>query len=72
VFSKPSLASAFAEGDVAFMVADWTTRDPAITAALAEFGASGVPLYVYYPPQGAPQVLPLPLSERDILKAVKG
>ncbi len=72
VFSSAGLAKAFSENNVAFLVADWTTRDPEVTKALAEFGASGVPLYVYYPPAGEPRVLPLPLSERDILNALKG
>jgi thiol:disulfide interchange protein DsbD len=53
------------------MVADWTTRDPKVTAALAEFGASGVPFYVYYPPEGEAKVLPLPLTERSILNSVR-
>ena len=70
VLSRGSLAEAFAEKGVAVMVADWTRRDPEITEALAEFGANGVPLYVYYPPAGEPVVLPLPLSENAILKAV--
>lgn len=70
VFSRPSIARAFAQKGVAFMVADWTRRDPKITEALAKFGANGVPLYVYYPPSGEPVVLPLPLSERTVLSAV--
>jgi thiol:disulfide interchange protein len=37
---------------------DWTRRDPAITRYLASQGAAGVPLYVWYPAHGAPQVLP--------------
>jgi thiol:disulfide interchange protein DsbD len=67
VLSRASLARAFAEQDVALVIADWTRRDPRITAALAEFGANGVPLYVYYPASGEPKVLPQPLTERTIL-----
>lgn len=70
VLSKPSVSSAFAGNDVALMVADWTRRDPEISQALADFGANGVPLYVYYPSEGEPQVLALPLTERAILNAV--
>ncbi len=70
LFSRPSLARSFSEAGVAVMVADWTLRDDAITDALETFGANGVPLYVFYPPSGAPQVLPLPLSERSILNAI--
>ena len=70
VFSKQSLANAFQERDVVVMVADWTRRDPEITRALEEFGANGVPLYVYYPPEGAPRVLGLPISERSVVEAI--
>ncbi|MEL7489755.1 MAG: protein-disulfide reductase DsbD domain-containing protein [Pseudomonadota bacterium] len=72
IFSKPSLARAFADNDVAFMVADWTRRDEKITKALEAFGANGVPLYVYYPPEGDPKVLPLPLTERSVRDTVGG
>ena len=41
---------------VATLKADWTRRDPAITAALAQLGRNGVPLYVIYKP-GHPPVL---------------
>ncbi|MGE0408353.1 MAG: protein-disulfide reductase DsbD family protein [Amphiplicatus sp.] len=70
ILSKPSITEAFKAKDVALMVADWTRRDPEIADALARFGANGVPLYVYYPPAGEPQVLSLPLSARAILNAI--
>src|SRR4028119_1711867 len=40
--------------------ADWTSKDPAITRALAGFGRSGVPLYVLYEtgPAAQPRLLP--------------
>ena len=50
---------------VTLMKADWTNRDPAITAALASFGRAGVPLYVVYnarPGSADPVVLPQLLS----------
>ena len=44
---------------VLLMRGDWTTYDPRITAALAAFGRSSVPLYVFYPADGAaPRILP--------------
>ncbi len=50
-------------GAVAYLKGDWTNRDPAITAYLASFGRSGVPLYVVYPAGGgAPVVLAQVLS----------
>lgn len=72
VLSKGSIAQAFRDRDVTLMAADWTRRDPAVTDALASFGANGVPLYVYYPPSGEAEILPSPLTERAILKAVNG
>ena len=72
VLSKARVAKAFRERDVTLMVADWTSRDPVVTDALAAFGANGVPLYVYYPPSGEAEILPQPLTERAILKAVSG
>ncbi|MEE2690520.1 MAG: protein-disulfide reductase DsbD domain-containing protein [Pseudomonadota bacterium] len=70
VLSRADVAEAFAANHVTLMVADWTRRDARITEALAEFGANGVPLYVYYPPEGGPTVLPQPLTARAILDAV--
>ncbi len=72
VFSSRELARAFERNGVAVMVADWTVRDPEITAALQSFGASGVPLYVYYPAEGPAEILPLPLTRRAVMKAVSG
>ncbi|MBB5518022.1 protein-disulfide reductase DsbD family protein [Amphiplicatus metriothermophilus] len=71
VLSRRSVKNAFAKQNVAFMVADWTRRDPVVTQALQSFGASGVPLYVYYPPGGEAIVLPSPLTEKAVLDAVR-
>ncbi|MDP2819806.1 MAG: protein-disulfide reductase DsbD family protein [Polaromonas sp.] len=51
---------------VVLLRADWTRRDPAITAALAQLGRSGVPLYVIYKPGRAPVVLSEILSVDDV------
>ena len=53
----------FHDNHVTLMVADWTARDADITAYLASFNRSGVPIYVYYPPHGAPVVLPQILTQ---------
>ncbi|MEQ1930338.1 MAG: thioredoxin family protein [Parvularculaceae bacterium] len=71
VLSSKSLAAAFAAQDTALMSADWTRRDPQITKALSAFGANGVPLYIYYPPQGEPRQLSQPLTERAIIEAIQ-
>jgi thiol:disulfide interchange protein DsbD len=65
--SPAPVREAFARHKVAYLVGDWTRQDPAITEYLRRFGRDGVPLYVYYPPHGEPQVLPQILTESDIL-----
>jgi len=62
-------AEAFEEAGVVAIVGDWTVRDEEITVFLTEQGAAGVPLYLWYEPDGEaeqlPQVLtPEMLSER--------
>ncbi len=66
------VADAFARSGTVLMVADWTVRDPVITAALQSYGASGVPLYVYYPPDGEAEILPQTLSTRIVVNALSG
>lgn len=55
--SRDDVLQDFATRKVALLRADWTRRDPAITAALAQLGRSGVPVYVLYAPGRAPVVL---------------
>ncbi|WP_420124889.1 protein-disulfide reductase DsbD family protein [Longimicrobium sp.] len=65
----PSVRQAFTDRNVALLKADWTRRDSDITGALASFGRSGVPLYVYYPadPAAQPVVLPALLTPAIVL-----
>lgn len=58
---------AFADHHVAYLKGDWTRQDPRITDYLRENGRAGVPLYVYYPPGGQPDVLPQILTENAVL-----
>ena len=53
--------------------ADWTSRDPEITRALAEFGRNSVPLYVLYTggPDSEPQILPELLTPGLVLDALE-
>ncbi len=63
---------AFAESNVAFLVADWTNRDSVIADELAKHSRAGVPLYLVYPAGGGePVVLPQILSPGLVAKAVK-
>jgi thiol:disulfide interchange protein DsbD len=51
--------------------ADWTNRDPAITAALEGLQRSGVPVYaLYVPGRAAPTLLPEVLTRRIVLDAL--
>jgi thiol:disulfide interchange protein DsbD len=72
---KSTLASSevladFAARQVTLMRADWTRRDPAITAALTALGRSGVPVYVLYAPGKAPLVLSELLSVSKMHAAI--
>ena len=62
--------SRFADMKIERVKADWTMQNPEITAALAEFGRNGVPLYVYYPPRGEAVVLPEILTPSIVLAAI--
>jgi len=55
---------------VAMLRADWTRRDPAITAALTTLGRSGVPVYVLQAPGKAPVVLTEILSKDEVRAAL--
>ena len=60
----------FAAHQVTLMRADWTRRDPAITAALTALGRSGVPVYVLHAPGKAPLVLSELLSVSKMKEAL--
>ena len=56
---------------IAFLVADWTNRDPAVTALLSAHGHPGVPLYLYYAPGDSDAViLPQILTPGAVLAAI--
>ncbi|WOI53950.1 protein-disulfide reductase DsbD family protein [Parvularcula sp. LCG005] len=68
VLQRDDVQAAFRRHDVAFMVADWTSRDPEITEALEKYGRAGVPLYLYYEPGAeTAKILPQTLSVEGIL-----
>jgi len=69
--TDPAVLADFERAGVALLRADWTARDPAITAALAQLGRSGVPVYVLYPGGArAPLVLNELLSPGEIRTAL--
>lgn len=65
--SRDSVQAHFRDAGITVLVADWTNRDPAIGEYLASFGRSGVPTYVYYPPQGEPVLLPQLLTAESVI-----
>jgi thiol:disulfide interchange protein/DsbC/DsbD-like thiol-disulfide interchange protein len=69
---RPAVAEAMARRGALYLKGDWTRRDPAITAYLAEFERNGVPLYVWYPRAAEPRVLPQILTEGILLDALEG
>lgn len=70
--SDPAVLASFQARNVALLRADWTKRDASITAALASFGRTGVPLYVLYAPGKAPQVLSELLTSAELTSALSG
>lgn len=56
--------------NVALLRADWTRRDPAVTAALAGLGRNGVPVYAIYQNGQTTQVLTEVLSVEEVRAAL--
>jgi len=69
--SDPKVLAALQKHQVRLMRADWTRRDPAITAALQSLGRSGVPVYALYLPGQAPVMLPELLTAQDVFSALE-
>jgi thiol:disulfide interchange protein DsbD len=57
--------------DAAYLVADWTRRDPVIAETLAQYGRDGVPLYlVYHPDRAEPVILPQIITSQSVADAM--
>ena len=63
---RAETSAAFSKAGIVTMVGDYTRRDPDITRFLAKHGRSGVPLYLYYPPNANARVLPQILTVDDL------
>ncbi len=70
VLNDAGVRDAFARAGVALVRADWTRRDAAISEALAALGRSGVPAYVIYRKDRAPQLLPEVLQRQTVIDAL--
>jgi thiol:disulfide interchange protein len=63
----------FADRDVVALKADWTNKDPKITAELAKYQRSAIPFNVIWRPgQAEPVLLPELLTPNIVLDALKG
>ena len=70
--SSRRVTEALEQTNAAYLVADWTLRDPVIAAELARHGRSGVPLYLVYPADGgAPEILPQLLTDGIVASALE-
>lgn len=73
VLSRPAVQQSFQDMGIVYMEADWTNPDAEIETLLADFGRSGIPLYVFYPPdpEASPVVLPEVLTVDLLLSRLR-
>ncbi len=72
VFSSRRFSRLVKEHDVRLFKADWTGHSPEISRALAAYGRSSIPLYVYYDAEKNYRLLPQLPSVSDFEKAFSG
>lgn len=70
VLNHPQVLDAFAQQQVVLLRADWTRRDPVISASLAALGRSGIPVYVLRRAGQPPLVLSEILTVEEVRSAV--
>ena len=70
VLHTDKIRAAFEQHNVHYLVADWTSYDPGITALLADYKRNGIPLYIYSPadPSAAEIMLPQVLNNAMIIE----
>jgi thiol:disulfide interchange protein len=67
---RAQVAEAFADGQVAVLVGDWTRGDAEIGRFLERHGRSGVPLYLYFEPDKPVEILPQVLTPSRLVSMV--
>jgi thiol:disulfide interchange protein len=73
VFSSDEVRRYFAEHRIATLRADWTNKDPRITAELAAYQRSAVPFnLIWVPGREEPIILPELLTPGIVLEALRG
>ncbi|GGA87321.1 cytochrome c biogenesis protein [Arenimonas soli] len=70
VLGRDAFKASLERAGAVYMKGDWTDVDPEITAFLETHKAVGVPLYVVYPRQGEPRVLPTILTQGIVDEAL--
>lgn len=73
VFASNEVLKLFADRKIVALKADWTNKDPRITAELAKWNRSAVPFnLVYLPGEPEPKVLPELLTPGTVIEAIEG
>ena len=69
--TRPEVLQAMDEGNITFLVADFTNKDPVIAEELKRLGRPGVPVYLLYPPGNPePKILPVTLTPSLMLREI--
>jgi|TARA_B110000438_G_scaffold303752_1_gene367004 thiol:disulfide interchange protein DsbD len=68
---RESVKEALKGKDIKYLKADWTRKDSVIANKLGEYGRTGVPLYLMFPSEGEPIILPELLTEDILLDYIK-
>ena len=69
--NRESVKKILADKNIVYLKADWTRKDPEIASMLASYGRTGVPLYILFPSQGKPIILPELLTEDLLVSFIK-
>ncbi len=68
--ARKEVQDLFRKNHITYMIGDWTNRDGEITEFLREYGRVGVPLYVYFPADSGPVILPQILTTGILAKEI--
>lgn len=71
VLNQVSIKNALESKGIVYLKADWTRKDKTIANKLAEYGRTGVPLYLLYSSEGIPVILPELLTEDMLLSYIE-
>ena len=72
VFKSDSFKKLINDGDLIYLVADWTNYDPLITRELEKYKRGGVPLYLYWgAEEKTPRILPAILTNKIFYDGIK-